>query len=84
MMFGVPLMKRNGVACQADNGSEFKGLVAKIMKEKEVVCFLAAIQTTIPKGVIETFNQTIQKKLHSIIAQTGEQDWLKILDQDII
>ena len=31
MMFGVP------VTCQADNGGEVKGLIAELLKEREVV-----------------------------------------------
>ena len=54
MMFGIP------VTCQADNGSEFKGMVNELMKEKEVVYTHGQPYKPQTQGVIERFNQTIQ------------------------
>ena len=78
VMFGVP------VTCQSDNGSEFKGMVAELMLEKEVVYTHGQPYKPQSQGVIERFNQTIQHKLDSLMVQTGIKDWSLVLENAVI
>jgi transposase InsO family protein len=77
MMFGYPR------SCQADNGSEFKGMVAELLKEKAVIYTHGQPYKPQTQGVVERFNQTIQDRIASIMHEVGEQDWFNVLDQAV-
>ena len=78
MMFGYP------VTTQADNGSEFKGMVAALMEEKAIIYTHGQPYKPQSQGVVERFNQTIQKRILALLVQYNETDWFNVLDKAVI
>ena len=78
MFFGAPTQ------CQSDNGTEFKGMVEKLMQEEAVVYSHGQPYKPQSQGVVERFNGTLQSRIKSIRHQTGEKDWYRVLPKAVV
>ena len=68
-------------AVLADNGTEFKGAVAKLLADEQVLYLHGKPYAKTTQGCVERANQTVAHAVEACMRQAGYRSWAPFVDQ---